>query len=259
MGRQGGRAGPHHIRGTRLSLSVSDMDPREAIAKPPAVERFGLENLHIGISGLIGAGKTTLCTALAQTLGLPAYYEPVIDNEYLADFYLDMKKYSFPLQIYLLNQRFRQQQQVIWGGKGGVQDRTIYEDSIFAKMLKDTGLMDARDYRTYLSLFANMSNFMRKPNLIIHLDVQPEESLRRIKARNRDMESTVTLEYLRALYNAYEEFIHDVSRIIPVIKVNWNDFHSAEEMAEMIKREYFSMRTIHYVDLNATKQEEPKA
>ena len=88
----------------------------------------GLENVYISIAGLIGAGKTTLATALAKTLGLPVHYEPVTDNVYLEDFYQDMKRYGFPLQIYLLNKRFRQQQQIVWEGRGGVQDRTIYED-----------------------------------------------------------------------------------------------------------------------------------
>lgn len=135
------------------------------------------ECLFIGISGLIGAGKTTLATSLSKVLNLPVYYEEVLDNSYLEDFYQDMRKYSFPLQIHLLNKRFRQQQQIIWQGRGGVQDRTIYEDGIFAKMLADSGLMDSRDYATYVELFNNMANFMRRPNIIVHLDVSPKESL----------------------------------------------------------------------------------
>lgn len=110
------------------------------------------QGLFIGISGLIGAGKSTLATALAKELGLPVYYEPVVDNVYLADFYQDMAKYSFPLQIYLLNKRFKQQQQIIWEGRGGVQDRTIYEDSVFARMLRDSGAMEQRDFDTYMEV-----------------------------------------------------------------------------------------------------------
>ena len=105
---------------------------------------------------MIGAGKSTLAKALGETLNLPVYYEPVMDNEYLADYYKDMKKYAFPLQIYLLNRRFKQQQQIIWAGKGGVQDRTIYEDAVFARMLCKAGHIEQRDYETYLSLFNNM-------------------------------------------------------------------------------------------------------
>jgi deoxyadenosine kinase len=207
-----------------------------------------MDNVFIGISGIIGAGKTTLATHLAKILDLPVYYEGVINNEYLGDFYNDMNKYSFPLQIYLLNKRFRQHQQIIWQGKGGVQDRTIYEDSIFAKVLKDSGLMEERDYRTYIDLFNNMANFMRKPNLIIHLDVSPAESIERIKRRGREMERTITVEYLTQLYNAYEDFIKEISHIIPVIKVNWSEFRDPEEMAQMIKTEWEKMQNIRVVD-----------
>ena len=111
-----------------------------------------LQDLFIEFAGLIGAGKSTLATALGELTGLPVYYEPVQDNEYLADFYTDTAKYAFSMQIYLLNRRFQQHQEIIWNGGGGVQDRTIYEDAIFAKTLLNLGLMDERDYRTYLSL-----------------------------------------------------------------------------------------------------------
>lgn len=90
---------------------------------------------------MIGAGKSTLAKSLAEKLKLPVYYEPVTDNEYLQDFYGDIKKYSFAMQVYLLNRRFQQQQQIVWQGAGGVQDRTIYEDSVFARMLRNSGLM----------------------------------------------------------------------------------------------------------------------
>ena len=197
-----------------------------------------LEDLFIGIAGLIGAGKSTLAAALGEKLSLPVYYEPVDDNEYLADFYVDTAKHSFAMQIYLLNRRFQQHQEIIWRGGGGIQDRTIYEDAVFAKMLVNLGLMDGRDYRTYLSLFKHMSNFMCKPNVIVYLDVKPERSLERVRMRERGVESGITLEYLQALYEEYENFLGDISRTVPVIRVDWDQFHDAEEMAQMIEREY---------------------
>lgn len=206
------------------------------------------QGMHIAISGLIGAGKTTLCKALSEALGLPAHYEAVIDNEYLDDFYKDQEKFSFPLQVYLLNQRFRQQQQIIWAAVGGIQDRSIYEDSIFAKMLWKSGKMSERDYRTYVSLFQNMSNFMRKPSVIVHLDVSPVESLRRIRERSRGMELNIPLQYLQDLRAGYEEFLQDISRTIPVIRVNWESFKSTDEMIAMLRREFASLHTIHSID-----------
>jgi len=197
-----------------------------------------LNDLFIGIAGMIGAGKSTLATALGNHLGLPTYYEPVQDNEYLADFYRDTAKYAFATQIYLLNRRFQQHQEIIWRGGGGVQDRTIYEDAVFAKMLVQLGLMDERDYQTYLSLFRHMSNFMCRPSVIVYLDVKPERSMERIRLRSRDVETGITLEYLTALYQEYESFIGDISRTVPVIRVDYDRFRDAEEMAAMIEREY---------------------
>lgn len=205
------------------------------------------DNLFIGISGLIGAGKSTLATALGKELGLPVYYEPVADNVYLKDFYVDMKKHSFAMQIFLLNKRFQQQQQIVWQGSGGVQDRTIYEDSVFARMLRDSGHMEDRDFQTYMELFQNMANFMKKPNIIVHLDLTPEESYRRIQMRNRDCETGIPLEYLQALHAAYEVFLADIARVIPVIKVDYSNFRTAEEMAQVIKREYVQIANIRHV------------
>jgi deoxyadenosine kinase len=197
-----------------------------------------VDNLFIGIAGTIGAGKSTLAKSLGEHLGIDVYYEPVVDNEYLEDFYRSTKQYSFAMQIYLLNRRFQQHQEIIWRNRPAVQDRTIYEDSVFAKMLADIGLMDQRDYRTYLQLFRNMSNFMCKPNVIIYLDVDPERSFERVQKRSRGVETGITMEYLTALHREYESFVEDISKIVPLIRVSWNEYRDVEEMAAVIKREY---------------------
>ena len=139
----------------------------------------------------------------------------------------------------------------------GVQDRTIYEDSVFAKMLRDSGMMDQRDYNTYIELFQNMSNFMKKPNIIVHLDVKPEEALKRIRMRSRGCETGITLEYLTGLYNAYEEFISEIARVIPVIKVDYSEFRTDEEMAQRIVHEYSLIANVRNVHWSTTPPRSP--
>lgn len=199
---------------------------------------MAFDRVFIGIAGMIGAGKSTLATALGEHLGIDVYYEPVEDNEYLEDFYRDTARYAFQTQIYLLNRRFQQHQEIIWKGRSAVQDRTIYEDSIFAKMLVGIGLMDERDYRTYQALFGHMSNFMCRPNVIVYLDVSPERSMERIRMRDRGVESGISLEYLTALYQGYEDFISYISKSVPVIRVDYDRFVSVEQMAKVIHQEY---------------------
>ncbi len=209
--------------------------------------RTGLAHLFIGIAGMIGAGKSTLAKALGDHLGIDVWYEPVADNVYLEDFYRDTAKHAFAMQIYLLNRRFQQHQEIIWRGRAAVQDRTIYEDAIFAKMLAEQGLMDARDYATYLDLFRHMSNFMARPHVIVYLDVPPDESMSRIRARGRGFEQGIRPGYLEELYRGYAEFIEDISRLIPVIRVDYTRFASADEIAAIIEREYLDhsfLRTV---------------
>src|SRR5689334_19882941 len=180
-------------------------------ARRVAAGTEALGNIFIGIAGMIGAGKSTLAAALGQHLGIDTYYEPVADNEYLEDFYADTARWSFAMQVYLLNRRFQQHQEIIWRGRGAVQDRTIYEDSIFARVLVDMNLMHPRDYETYVSLYRNLSNFMCRPTAIVYLHASPEACHARIARRGRSFESVVSLEYLQRLYRAYEEFVANIA------------------------------------------------
>lgn len=149
-----------------------------------------------------------------------------------------MKKYSFDLQIYLLQQRYRQHQSITWSSDSCIQDRTIYEDPIFAKILFQQGLMEKRQYDLYISLFRDLSIGMRKPCIIIHLDVTPEIALARIRERSRGFESGITLEYLQTLHQGYEEFLADISRRSTVIRIDWTTFKEIDEVMEIISSQW---------------------
>ena len=196
---------------------------------------FGSNNILIGVSGIIGVGKSTLTKSLGKILDCEVLHEPVESNEYLSKFYKNISKYSFPMQIYLLNHRFRQHQQMVWSSKNVVQDRTIYEDVIFAKMLHEDGLMESLDFQTYVGLFQNMSNFLHRPDLIIYLDVDPKEALRRVQERNRSCETSLKLDYLVKLKKGYEEWLKDVSSRIPILYLDWNKYQKTEVVATRVK------------------------
>ena len=195
---------------------------------------FELPNIMIGVSGIIGVGKSTLVKKLGAIFDCDTFFEPVKRNLYLEKFYKDIKKYSFPMQVYLLNHRFLQHQQMVWSRKSCIQDRTIYEDVIFAKMLKDDGLMDPLDFQTYVDLFQNMSNFLHRPDIIVYLDVEPEVALERIKQRARNCETGITLEYLIKLKAGYEDWLSDIQDRIPVLRLNWNSYQDTNKVYEII-------------------------
>jgi deoxyadenosine kinase len=205
--------------------------------------------LYIAISGLIGSGKSTLADKLGVAMGLPVFKEPVAANPYLAMFYEDMGKHSFAMQVYLLSERFQQQQRIVWSGTGAVQDRSIYEDSVFARMLADSGLMSDLDFQTYTSLFRAMTNFMQRPTFIVYLDVSPSEALQRIGMRGRSFETGITVEYLTSLHAAYEVFLRDISRTIPVMRVRYEQFVDIDSMVAAIKN--------FYDDLGSVKEWDP--
>ena len=152
---------------------------------------------HIAIAGNIGAGKTTLCTQLGRHFGWDVHYESAEDNPYLSDFYMDMQRWSFNLQIYFLNSRYQQIVEILRGNRVVVQDRTIYEDAhIFAPNLHDMGLMTTRDFNNYFSLFETMSSQIEAPDLLIYLRASIPTLVSHIQARGRDYEGSMSLDYL---------------------------------------------------------------
>ena len=164
--------------------------------------------MHIAIAGNIGSGKTTLTRLLAKHFGWTPHFEEVDHNPYLDSFYEDMQRWSFNIQIIFLNSRFRQVIDIRNSGKDVVQDRTIYEDAmIFAPNLYSMGLMEARDFENYRSLFDLMSKFLQAPDLLIYLRASVPTLIRQIAKRNRDYEQSIRLDYLSNLNDRYEEWI----------------------------------------------------
>lgn len=178
-------------------------------------------NYLVGIAGNIGVGKTTITEKLAATLGWKPYYESVIDNPYLNDFYQDMSRWSFNLQIYFLAHRFRSQKEISESGRNAIQDRTIYEDvEIFAKSLYEQGQMNRRDYQCYQDLFHNMVPFLPKPDIIIYLKASLETLFGRIKLRGRAYEQSIQRDYLAYLNRAYDAWIDRARKDFFILEIN---------------------------------------
>jgi len=164
--------------------------------------------MHIALAGNIGAGKTTLTKLLAEYFKFEPHYEVVDDNPYLEDFYKDMLRWSFHLQVYFLNSRFRQILEIRKSGKDIIQDRTIYEDRfIFAENLYEMGLMSERDFQNYTSLFELMELLVTPPDLLIYLRASIPTLVEQIHKRGRDYEKSINIEYLSKLNEKYEKWI----------------------------------------------------
>ncbi|MGB5363354.1 MAG: deoxynucleoside kinase [Aureibaculum sp.] len=164
--------------------------------------------MHVAIAGNIGAGKTTLTKLLAKHYKWTPHYETVEENPYLDDFYAEMERWSFNLQIFFLNSRFRQILEIHESGKNIIQDRTIYEDAhIFAPNLHAMGLMTNRDFSNYSSLFDLMENLVSPPDLLIYLRANIQTLVGQIHRRGRDYENSISIDYLSRLNERYEAWI----------------------------------------------------
>lgn len=194
--------------------------------------------MFIGIAGIIGAGKTTLTQNLADHLGYEAFHEPVDENLYLSDFYEDMKRWGAMMQLHLLFKRFEQHQKIVWATEtGAVQDRTIYEDTIFARMLHEAGFIDDRDYDTYTGHFNLMKRFLLYPDVIIYLRVNPDVSMKRIAERGREAEGGITIDYMMKLHQGYEDFASEMGRYTRVLALDWNEYREPREVARLVQEE----------------------
>jgi deoxyadenosine/deoxycytidine kinase len=192
--------------------------------------------MHIAIAGNIGSGKTTLTRLLSKHFGWKPHFEEVDNNPYLESFYEDMKRWSFNLQIYFLNSRFRQVMEIRKSGDNIIQDRTIYEDAyIFAANLYDMGLMETRDYKNYQDLFELMSSFLQAPDLLIYLRASVPTLVRQIQKRNRDYEQSIRLDYLKALNKRYENWIANYNKgKLLIIESDNIDLEKPEDLSLVI-------------------------
>ena len=199
--------------------------------------------MRIAIAGNIGAGKTSLTKQLSKSLKYKPYYEDVIANPYLDDFYNHMERWSFNLQIYFLNSRFKQLVTIDSIKQNVIQDRTIYEDAfIFAPNLNAMGLMTQRDYDNYLALFDTMLDLVKPPDLLVYLQSSIPGLVNKIHKRGRDYEKTISIEYLSRLNERYEAWISNYNSG-SLLKINVDDLDFVENKSdyetilELIKKE----------------------
>ncbi len=189
--------------------------------------------MHIAVAGNIGSGKTTLTRLLSKHYKWEAHFEDVNENPYLNDFYNDMQRWSFNLQIYFLNSRFSQILQIHKSGKTVIQDRTIYEDAhIFAPNLHAMGLLSSRDFKNYFALFQLMSSLVQPPDLLIYLRASVPTLVRQIQKRGRDYENSIRLDYLKRLNERYEAWI-DKAEFNKLLIIDVDDLNFSEKNEDL--------------------------
>ncbi len=195
--------------------------------------------MHVAIAGNIGAGKTTLTKLLAKHYKWSPHYESVEENPYLDDFYGEMERWSFNLQVYFLNSRFRQILEIHESGKNIIQDRTIYEDAhIFAPNLHAMGLMTNRDFNNYSSLFELMEKLVSPPDLLIYLRANIQTLVGQIHKRGRDYENTISIDYLSRLNERYEAWIstYTKGKLLIIDVDNLDIVENPEDLGSIIDR-----------------------
>lgn len=191
-------------RSTRRSSKPVPRKRTRRTAKPRPQKR----KIFLAVAGNIGAGKSSLTRLLSERMKLRPFFESVEDNPYLNDFYADMQRWSFNLQVYFLSNRFRSHKVITEGPQSVILDRVIYEDAeIFARNLYEIGKMDERDYQNYVALYGVMTEYLRAPDILIYLRANIDTLLRQISLRGREFEKSITREYLEQLNRHYEGWI----------------------------------------------------
>lgn len=194
---------------------------------------------HVAIAGNIGSGKTTLTTKLSKYFGWTPHYEDVENNPYLYDFYQDMPRWSFNLQVYFLNSRFKQIIDFKKGKETVIQDRTIYEDAkIFAPNLHAMGLMSTRDYENYLGIFQTLNSLIEPPDLMIYLRATIPALVNQIQKRGREYEENLRLDYLRRLNEYYEGWIksYNEGRLLIIDIDQCNFAENQDDLSTVVQR-----------------------
>ncbi len=215
----------------------------------PTDNRQGSENtriqsgetgkLFISIAGNIGSGKSSLTKLLSKHFGWIPFYESVDDNPYLSDFYGDMKRWSFHLQVYFLSNRFINHKKIIEMPESVVQDRSIYEDvEIFARNLHEMGNMDKRDYENYRELFGIMVDYLKPPDLLIYLRANTDTLVRQIRLRGRSYEQSISRDYLELLNASYEDWVkrYDAGRLLVIESDDLDFVNNANHLDDIIRR-----------------------
>ena len=192
----------------------------------------------IGLAGNIGVGKTTFTKLLSEKLNWTPFFESVSDNPYLSDFYTDMKRWSFNLQIFFLHKRFEMHQKMSASSTSVIQDRTIYEDlEIFAKNLYRLGNLSQRDWDNYCGLFKVMNFYLKRPDLIIYLKADTDTLLRRIKKRGRGYENSIDPEYIHTLNISYDRWIESISdQPVMIIETDYFNIYEDAEAFNNIQK-----------------------
>ncbi len=210
--------------------------PKKSATRTQKAESLLQRKVFIAVAGNIGAGKSSLTHLLSLRYGWKPFFESVEDNPYLNDFYADMKRWSFNLQVYFLSNRFRSHKSITEGPDSVLLDRAIYEDAeIFARNLYEIGKMDQRDYENYVALYEVMTEYLRPPDLLIYLRANVDTLMKQISLRGRDFEQSIKREYLEQLNKHYESWIARYKKgPLLVIESDEIDFVNKQEDLEKV-------------------------